>query len=95
MNRMASRRGSMEPGTLDGSSRAGVSFGLKGPCGGRLVSVAIEGKALGLVLGGVTDEATGKALKSGGALVVDMAADSEAARKGVLLGDRVHMVGSN
>ena len=29
ISRMTSRRGSMEPGTLDGGSRAGVSFGLK------------------------------------------------------------------
>lgn len=90
---LSTRRGSMEPGTLDGGSRAGVSFGLLGPCGGRLVSVALEGKALGLVLGDVggTSDATGKPLKAG-VLVVDMAAESEAAKKGVLLGDRIHVV---
>jgi len=58
----------MEPGTLDGGSRAGVSFGLKGPCGGRLVSVTLEAKSLGVVLGNVND-AKGKVPlgKQGGA----------------------------
>ena len=90
MGRMVSRRGSMEPGTLDGRSRSGVSFGLKGPTGGRLVSVALEKSATGMVLGNVNEKAKGK--ERGGVFICEFKAGSEAAAKGVLLGDRLHMI---
>jgi len=89
------RRGSLEPGAEQGSSRAGVSFGLKGPSGGRLVSITIQTQKLGMVLGNVND-AKGK--KRGGVFVVEMqdtstASESDSvASKGVQLGDRLHCV---
>lgn len=100
---LSTRRGSMEPGTLDGNTRTGVSFGLKGPCGGRLVSINLESpKALGLVLGEVGSDGAAAATAATASpskkkekprvLVVDVVAGSEAAKMGVLVGDRIHMV---
>jgi len=94
---LSSRRGSMEPGTLDGNTRTGVSFGLKGPCGGRLVSITLESqKALGMVLGEVGNDlaaaSSSKKKEKPRVLVVDVVANSEAAKMSILVGDRIHTV---
>jgi hypothetical protein len=83
----ASRRGSLELGTE--TSRAGVSFGLKGPTGGRLVSVTLTEKALGLTVGHVNDV---NGQPSQGVYVLAMKDESEAARKGIQLEDRLHQI---